>query len=120
MISIDQRLVDPDITVIRVSGKITAGHSTQELASRVNDLMQSAVLRVVFDLSATDTLDSTGLGLLVTYGQNLKRSGGQMHLAGPVGPVARTLALCKIAEIIPIFSTLDEATSSFARSANAS
>ena len=117
MISIEQRLIAPDVTVLSVSGKIIAGHASFELASKVDELMQSSVRRVVFDLSAADYLDSSGLGIIVMYGQNLKKAGGQLFIAGPSGPVAHTLTLCKVAEVIPIFATLEQATTSFGKAA---
>ena len=119
MMSIEQHLIEPDITVVQVQGKITAGHHSFELAAKVDELLQAGVGRIIFDLGDVTYLDSTGLGIIVTYGGKLKKSGGEMRISGARGPVATTLTLCKISEIIPMYATLAEATASFGFAAGA-
>lgn len=119
MMSIEQRTIPGDITVVHISGKITAGHHTQELARTIDGLMQSSARRVLFDLSEATYLDSTGLGIMVMYGGKQRKDGGELRICGARGPVAGTLVLCKVAEIIPCFTTLEEATKSFGLTAGA-
>lgn len=117
---IEQRVVAPDITVLKVSGRITAGHRIQELAHTIDALMQANARRVIIDLSAAELLDSTGLGMLVMYAQNLKHTGGHMRIAGASGLVEHTLVLCKVSEVVPLLASVDDAARSFANAAGAS
>jgi len=119
MMSIEQRLFSPDITVIQIGGRITAGHHTQELARKIDDLLQSGLKRVIFDLHEATYLDSTGLGMIVMYGGKVRKNGGELRIAGAQGPVASTLSLCKVSEIIPLFATNEEAAASFGIAAGA-
>jgi anti-sigma B factor antagonist len=119
MMSIEQRLIEPDITVLQLQGKITAGHHSRELAIKIDELLQAGAMRVVLDLTEAAYLDSTGLGIFVMYGGKLKKDGGGLRIAGARGPVATTLGLCKIAEIIPMFATVDQAADSFGLTAGA-
>ena len=118
MMSIEQSSLPPDITVLRLIGRVTAGH-IHELARVVDDLNNAGVRRVIVDLAQAESLDSTGLGLVFMFAKTLRNSGGQLHIAAPHGPVAHTLALCKVADVIPIFPTTAEAASSFAKGAGA-
>ncbi len=119
MMSIEQRTIPGDITVVHISGKITAGHHAQELARQIDDLMQANVLRVIFDLTDATYLDSTGLGMIVMYAGKLRKASGEFRIVGAGGPVANTLTLCKVSEIIPCFAALEQATSSFGLAAGA-
>ncbi len=63
------------------------GPACQELESLIAELMASGVRNMVFDLSGVTRIDSTGIGRFIdTYGR-LKKSGGEMRLAGAAGPV---------------------------------
>jgi anti-anti-sigma factor len=119
MMSIEQSVIPPDITVIQIEGKITAGHHTQELARKIDELLESGVKRVIFDLRDATYLDSTGLGVIVMYGGKVKKNGGELRITGARGPVASTLSLCKVSEIIPLFATTEEAAASFGIAAGA-
>ena len=119
MMSIEQRSIDPGITVLQVQGKISAGHHARELAAKIDDLVQSGARHVIFDLTETTYVDSTGLGMIVMFGGKLKKNAGELRIVGASGLVANTLTLCKVPEIIPCFATLDQATSSFGLAAGA-
>ena len=115
MMSIEQSHIEPDTTVLHIQGKISAGHSSRELAAKVDELVQAGAKRVIFDLTDATYLDSSGLGIIVLFGGKLKQFGGELRIAGPKGPVATTLKVSKVSEIIPVFDTLGQA--SFGRTA---
>lgn len=119
MMSLAQRLIEPGITLLQVQGKITAGHHARELAAKIDELVQSGVRHVIFDLTETTYLDSTGLGMIVMFGGKLKKNAGELRIVGAAGMVANTLMLCKVGEIIPCFATLGDATASFGLAAGA-
>lgn len=117
MMSIEQSQVEPDIVVLHIHGKISAGHSSRELAAKVDELVQAGVKRVIFDLTEATYLDSSGLGIVVLFGGKLKQSGGELRIAGATGPVHTTLKVSKVSEIVSVFETLQQA--SFGLSAGA-
>ncbi len=119
MMSIEQHSLDSGITVLQVQGKISAGHHARELAARIDELVQSGVRHVIFDLTNTSYIDSTGLGMIVMFGGKLKKNAGALRIVGATGLVANTLTLCKVSEIIPCFPTLEQATTSFGLAAGA-
>lgn len=119
MMTIEQRTIAPDVTVLQVQGRISLGRDSQELEWKVDDLLKADAKRIVFDLSGVTFLDSTGIGIIVMCGGKLKKSGGELRIAGPAGNVAHTLQLCKISEIVPVYPTLDAAAASFGLAAGA-
>ncbi len=118
MMSIEKSSLPPDITVISLIGRVTAGH-VHELARVVDDLNNAGVRRVIVDFAEADSLDSTGMGLIFMYAQTLKNVGGQLRIAAAHGAVAHTLALCKVSDVIPVLATTTEAASSFSKAAGA-
>ncbi len=119
MMSIEQRRLESGIAVLHIQGKIIAGHASRELAAKIDELLQSGESRVIFDLTGATFLDSTGLGMIVMFGGKLKRNSGELRIAGATGPVANTLTLCKVSEIIPCFAAVDQAAASFGIAAGA-
>lgn len=117
MITVEQRTMDPGVTVLQVQGRITLGNSSQELEFKVEGLVKSQAKRVVFDLAGVSFVDSTGIGIIVMAAARLKESGGSLRVSGAAGPVRRTLELCRVPEIVPLFATLEEAASSFSMAA---
>jgi anti-sigma B factor antagonist len=63
---------------------------------------------LVFDLSETQFMDSSGLGALVTCLKRLGPSGG-MAIAGVGGAVARLFALTRMDKVFALHKTVDEA-----------
>lgn len=119
MMTIEQRNMDSGITVLQVQGRISLGRDSQELEWKVDDLVKSQSKHVVFDLAGVNYLDSTGIGIIIMCAGKLKDSGGQLRISGAVGNVAHTLGLCRVNDIVPLFPTVEEAASSFAKSTGA-
>ena len=119
MMTIEQRTIDPGVTVLQVQGRISLGRDSQELEWKVDDLLKAQAKRIVLDLAGVTFLDSTGVGIIAMCGGKLKKTGGALRISGPTGIVANTLALCKISEIVPVFATLEQAASSFGMAAGA-
>ena len=73
--------VEPDITLVRLTGKIVLGPDTQKLEALVHDLLRREQKKIVFDLSGVSYIDSTGMGVIVSCLSKLKKPTGLV----PVG-----------------------------------
>ncbi len=113
MIAIEQRTIEPGITVLQVQGRIVLGRVSQELEWKIDELVKAQAKRVILDLAGVSFLDSTGVGILVMCAGKLKDSGGSLRISGAAGVVAHTLELCRVNEIVPLFASLEQAASSF-------
>jgi anti-anti-sigma factor len=114
MLVISRRKMDPGITVLEASGRITLGRNAQEMEWELESAMESTPVRVIVDLSDTAHIDSTGVGILVMCAGRVRELGGQFRIAGAKGTVAHTLGLCKLAEIVPVCASVEEAAASIA------
>jgi len=64
---------------------------------------------VVVDLSGVQFLDSSGVGALVGAAVDLREGGGTLRLACPPPRVQKVFRISRLAEVIPIYDSVDEA-----------
>ena len=107
---IEHREVAPATRVISLSGKLLLGtESVAELEKLVPQLVAAGSRNLVFDLSGLTRIDSTGIGRFIdAYGQ-LKKSGGQMRLAGASGAVRESFRLTRLDSIFSFYPTVEAA-----------
>ncbi|HSC28231.1 MAG TPA: STAS domain-containing protein [Vicinamibacterales bacterium] len=63
MPEIQKSFVEPDITVMEVSGRITLGRECQRVEWAIEELIEGKQKKVVLDLSKVTYLDSAGIGI---------------------------------------------------------
>ena len=85
-----------DAATVREHAKLWPGLPTSEA-------------HVIFELSAVQFLDSTGVGLLVRLQKQLRANGRQLVLVAPTKPVLRALALMRLTEFFPLAADLTAA-----------
>ena len=85
--------------IIAVDGRLTAA-GAPELRNAVSDLVGSGSSRIVVDLSATQFIDSTGLGALVGGLKSARIAGGDLRIAGITEPVRTVLRLTNLDRVL--------------------
>jgi anti-sigma B factor antagonist len=113
LLNIEESRLQPDIVLLRFTGRITLGRDSQEIEWKVADLMRDKATRVIFDLSGVSFVDSTGIGIIVMCSGKLKDAGGELRLSGASGIVDQTLRLTGVNKIVPFHNTTDEAAAAF-------
>lgn len=107
--SIEHKEIAPATRVITISGKLLLGAGCAELETLVPQLVSSGTRNLVFDLSGVTRIDSTGIGRFIdTYGR-LKKTGGQMRLAGVSGPVRESFRLTRLDSVFSFYPTVEAA-----------
>lgn len=86
-------------STVRIEGELDIAGAAH-FRRIVGDLMGSGVRRVEVDLSATEFVDSSGLGALLWAEHRLKAIGGQLDIVNPRRDVARTFALAGLDGIL--------------------
>jgi anti-sigma B factor antagonist len=102
-----------DTAVVSMTGDIDLRD-----AEPVRDALAHAVAlhsAVILDLAAVDTIDSTGLGLLVRAHQDAKQRGGQLCLAAPSRFVLTVLHTMRLDRVFALYGNRDEALTDLAR-----
>ena len=95
-------------TVVELVGQadISARSMSEVLAAEV----AKAPGLLVVDLSRLSFIDSSALGVIVRTHRALRANGGKLALVSPSPAVARILQLVDIAQTIPVYQNMGEAT----------
>ena len=94
--------------VIRPEGRLTAP-SVPRLRNAVDDLVGAGSSRIVVDLSATEFIDSSGLGALIGGLKSARLAGGDLRIAGVTEPVRRVLKLTNLDRVLRDHATPESA-----------
>jgi anti-sigma B factor antagonist len=109
LLEFTEREIMPDITVVELIGKLALGRESHRIETLVDDLAKRGSTRVIFDMSAVDYMDSTGLGMLALASGKLKESGGSLVIVAPGGKVLDQLNLTQINLIVKVCPTVEAA-----------
>ena len=70
---------ESDCATVVPTGDVVAS-SVRELRPAMRDLVRSGVHEMVFDLSQTQMIDSTGIGLLLSAYNSISKTGGKISV----------------------------------------
>jgi stage II sporulation protein AA (anti-sigma F factor antagonist) len=107
----EERALQPDLSlttkksggraIVAVKGDLDA-FSARSLEAEVAHLVAGKTSDVVFDLSGTFFLDSSGLRALLVAERSVLDHGGQITLRAPSEPVQRLLEITGLSEHFPV------------------
>jgi anti-sigma B factor antagonist len=103
----------PDVCLIGFSGKLMMGNESRQVEWNVAELLGAGTKKIIFDLSKLDSIDSTGVGIIVMCEGKVRKAGGEVRIAGPEGLVKDTLVMTHVDRLVRIFPTVSEAARSF-------
>ncbi len=113
ILTIQDRRIEPDILVLELSGKIILGNDSKRLEWRVDESLKQNQKKVILDLSAITSVDSTGIGIITFCYGKLKAAGGGLRVAGAHGMVSETLKITNIDTLVGTFPSVDAAAQGF-------
>lgn len=108
------RRVEPDVTVLELSGQLTLGNALMEVEQAIKQGIQKGSRRLVLELSRLTFLDSSGVGMLAVCSGIMERAGGQLVISGAAGKVKEVLELTHLDRVTRMYSDLASACASFA------
>jgi anti-sigma B factor antagonist len=100
------------ILILSADGRITAQESGT-LRKAMDDALAQQQIRVVLDLGPTDYIDSTGLGAMMIWYNQLKKAGGALKLLKVNRRNVELLALTKLHTVFEVFTEEQDAVNSF-------
>ena len=107
LLQIAERLVEPDITVVELSGKLALGRESQRIENLIEELVKLGSKRVVLDMSGVDYIDSAGIGMVALAAGKLREAGGKLAVVAPGGRVLHLLTLTQMSTIVSVCPTAD-------------
>ena len=107
--SVETQQLHSGMTVVTLSGRLVLGKEVEKLESAVGLLVADGARKFVFDLAQLDYADSAGIGTLVSCLSQIKKSGGEMRIAGANQRVGRLFQLTGVDHLMSMYSTVAEA-----------
>ena len=108
MFSVDLTTSDCDgYVVVALCGELDAAD-----AAGVATAFALATARepeIIVDLAGLEFIDCSGLAALVRGRKLARRAGGELRLAAPQRRVRRMLTLTRLADVLPVHASVDEA-----------
>jgi anti-sigma B factor antagonist len=101
------------VTILDLSGRITAGSEATSLRDKISVLIASGVRNVVLNLQDVDFIDSTGLGALVMTSTSMRKAGGAIKLLKLNRRNIELLVMTKLATVFDLFTDEQDAIGSF-------
>jgi anti-sigma B factor antagonist len=101
------------VTIVDLKGKITIGSGDVELRNAVLQAVNDGAKKVLINLSDVTTIDSSGVGELVSSYTTAKNRGAQLKLVNLPAKVQDVLTVTQLITVFDVYDTEDEAIRSF-------
>lgn len=94
--------------VVQPTGRLNMV-AAPKLREQLQTIVGSGRTRLVVDLSATDFIDSSGLGALISGLKAARQAGGDLRIAAPTEQVRRVLTLTRLDRVLTAHDSVDAA-----------
>jgi len=102
------------IAIITPRGYLTGGDETDELERSIKTLAESGNKHLLINLSETQHLNSTALGVLISAHSSYVRRGGQMKLCSVDKRIENIFVITKLSLVFDVYPNEEQAIASFA------
>ena len=102
------------IVILAPKGYLTGGDETEELEQAIKNLAEGGNKAMVVNLSETQHLNSTALGVLISAHSNYVRRGGQMKLCSVDKKIENIFVITKLSLVFDVYPNEEQAIASFA------
>jgi anti-sigma B factor antagonist len=110
-----QRQVE-SIVVLTPKGYLTGGEETDELDRAIKQLGEGGNKHLLINLSETQHLNSTALGVLISAHSSYVRRNGQMKLCSVDKRIENIFVITKLSLVFDVYPNEEQAIASFAES----
>jgi anti-sigma B factor antagonist len=101
------------VTIVEPKGKITIGLGDVALREAVHSALEGGAHRILIDMHGVTTIDSSGIGELVSAYTTVTNRGGKLKLLNIPSKVNDILQITQLVTVFDIYSDEDEAIQSF-------
>jgi anti-anti-sigma factor len=102
-----------DVTVLTPQGKITIGVGDVALRDAIHQALISGATKILVSLAQVTTIDSSGVGELVSAYTSVTHRGGRLKLANLPAKVQDVLTITQLITVFDVYETEAEALASF-------
>ena len=102
-----------NVTILDLKGKITIGVGDVALRNAVQDAMSAGATNIIINLKDVTTIDSSGVGELVSAYTTATNRGSKLRLVNLPAKVSDILHITQLITVFEVYDTEDEAVASF-------
>ncbi|HYN21341.1 MAG TPA: STAS domain-containing protein [Thermoanaerobaculia bacterium] len=103
-----------DVTILDLKGKITIGAAEEALRDAVQRVLATGAQKIVMNMQAVTTIDSSGVGELVSSYTHATNRGGKLKLCNLPAKITDILTITQLITVFDVYDSEDEAVASFA------
>lgn len=101
------------VTILVPKGKITIGEGDVALREAVHEALEAGVRDILIDLEGVTTMDSSGVGELVSAYTTVTNRGGKLKLLNLPPKISDILQITQLIRVFEVYDSREEALSSF-------
>ena len=101
------------VTVITLEGNVLGGPDATEVNNTLHKLIDAKKKKIVVDLKAVSTMNSSGLGMLIGGVTTMRNAKGDLKLANASEKIVKLLEVTKLSSVFEHYKTVQEAVKSF-------
>ena len=102
------------VTVIALEGSVLGGPDATALNNELHKLVDKRKKKVVVDMSGVQSMNSSGLAMLIEAMKTMKDAKGDLKIAAATEKIESLMAMTKLTTIFELFPTVKKAVASFA------
>jgi anti-sigma B factor antagonist len=102
-----------EVTIITPKGMLLGGKETDELQSKIKELVEAGNKKLLINLGQTTFLNSVSLGVLIGAHSSYAKRGAEMKLCAVDKKIQNIFVVTKLSLVFDVYESCEEATKSF-------
>lgn len=102
-----------DVSILDLKGRITIGSGEVALRNAVQEVLNSGAKKVLINMKEVSTIDSSGIGELVSAYTTATNRGAKLRLANLPAKVSDILTITQLITVFDVYDSEDAAIQSF-------
>src|SRR3954467_8218184 len=102
-----------DVIILDLKGKITIGSGDVQLRNAVQEVMNSGATKVLINMAGVSTIDSSGIGELVSAYTTATNRGARLKLVNLPAKVTDILTITQLITVFDVYDSEDAGIKSF-------
>ena len=103
------------VTVLSLNGSVMGGPDASALNDELHKLAGKKKKKIVLDLSGVESMNSSGLGMLIGALTTMKNAGGELKIAAASDKISSLLTITKLTTVFELHTSVKKALASFSR-----
>ena len=101
------------IVILDLKGNIRLGESSRELHNEIRKLVETGEKKILLNLADVSSMDSSGLGELVSAYATVQRGGGELKLVHLTDRISELMMITKLLTVFDVYENEEAAANGF-------